>query len=102
MHCIFSLEKDVTAASVSDTDLGTELARVTVTQKSRSGQSSTLRAYFSAGTATGTLREFAWFGGGVDGDAGAGSGSGTMYNRIIINKTVTATQSITIEQAWTL
>ena len=92
-----------TPVAITDTDLETELARVGVSSgKYRSGLFSYLRAYFSVGVATGTLTEFAWFGGGVDGNASGVADSGTMYNRIIIDKTITATQSITVEQKWGL
>jgi hypothetical protein len=92
-----------TAVDATQTTLVTELARRVIVSGSsrRTNQTGTLRTFFDVGVATGTLKEFAWFGGGVNGDAGAGADSGTMYNRILIDRTITATQSLTVEQSIT-
>jgi hypothetical protein len=89
-----------TVAAVTQTDLVTETARAAVVTSSsrRSAQTITLRVFFALTVATGSLKEFAWFGGGVDGNATGAANSGTMYNRIIIDRTVTDTQTLTIEQ----
>lgn len=91
------------AVTVNNTSLTTELARATlVTSFSRrSLQTTTVRVFFAAGEATGDLTEFGWYGGGVDGDPTASADSGTLYTRILIEETVTANQTITIEQDFT-
>lgn len=92
---------DNTIPNVSQTTLVAELARKVVAQDSRSQQTATFRVFFAKTEATGTLKEFAWFGGGVNGDATSSADSGTMINRILIDETVTDSQTLTIEQDFT-
>lgn len=88
------------AVSVGNEQLGSELARKPVTISTRAAQVATIRTYFAPTEATGSLNEFGWFGGGVNGDAGIAANSGTMFNRVVfaLPEIITDSQSFSVEQ----
>ena len=89
---------DSTAIVAGDTTLGTELKRNVTIQVSESSQTLTMRVYYSPGTATGTIREFGWFGEAATGSAD----SGTLFNRVMLNEVIAGTDSLTVEQDWVM
>ena len=80
--------------ATTDTTLQTEVARRLVSVVSLAGTTLTIRCFFPTGDANGTNREFGWFGE----DADATPDSGTLFNRIAINKTKTVDKTLTVEQ----
>ena len=91
------------AAAAAQEALIDEIARAIVVSPAsrRTAQTLTLRVYFAPEEATGTLKEFGWFGGGINGNASGVADSGTMYTRIVINETITDSESLSIEQDFT-
>ena len=88
-----------TAPAIGDTTLETEVERIAISLASSiSGTTLELRGFFNSSEANATLREAAWFGE----DAGTGANSGTMVNRVAINRTKTSLKTLTIVQefAW--
>lgn len=79
---------------VSDTILGAEVGRKPVSAASMTGNILTLRVFFTTAEGNGALKEFGWFGEA----ATAAADSGTMFNRINIDKTKDTSKTLTIEQ----
>lgn len=87
---------NATAPASGDTQLGTETARKAVPSKVFSGAVATLAAFFAAGEATGTHREFGLFGNGNAATASATANTGTLFSHVATNTTVGATETLTI------
>ncbi|MCE5270812.1 hypothetical protein LLH00_05960 [bacterium] len=89
---------DATPPAAGDTTLGAELARKPLTTLSRDGSRVNYSAYFSPSEANGDLKEFAVF---ADGATGT-PGSGTMFNRALINVSKTAAYTMTVTGSITI
>lgn len=85
---------DATAATVTDTTLGTEVDRNAISSDSATAAVATFKAFFSKSEANGnTIAEVGMF------DQAAG---GTMFCRSILSSTVAKTASISLTITWTL
>jgi len=86
---------DATAPLVTDTILGTELARKLVASSSYNAgtRQCTIRTFFTTAESNGALKEFGLFAE----DAGAGADSGTLFNHANIDITKDVTKTLTIE-----
>jgi len=82
----------------ADTVLDTELERVQVASMSNSDNVLTVRTFFNTSQANGTLTEFGLFGE----DASASADSGTLFERVLINKVKTSAKTLTIESQITI
>ncbi len=89
---------DNTAPVVADTTLGTELDRNLVSTISASGATVTVRGFFGAAEANGTLEEMGLFGEA----ATAAADSGTMFTHALISETKTSSETLTFEITITL
>ena len=87
---------NATAPAAGDTQLGTEIARSVDDSATFSGAVAYVAAFFAAGEATGTLREFGLFGDGNATDATAAANSGILYSHSAANVTVTALQTLSL------
>lgn len=83
-----------TTPAITDTTLATEVARALVSNSIISGLELTLRVFFSQSEANTTLKEFGWFGEDADGSVD----TGTLFNRIQIDKEKDSSKTLTIEQ----
>ena len=81
-----------------DTTLETEIFRKVLATTIFSGNQTTLRLFLSTTQGNGVLKEFGIFGE----DATSAPDSGTMFNRVNINRTKTASNTLTIEVIFTL
>jgi len=79
--------------AISDTQLGTEVARATIESGSysRAGNVITMAFYFDPNTGNGSLKEFGAFV-----DATATTNSGTLFDRVNIDVTKTSLNSLRI------
>lgn len=77
--------------NVADTDLQTETARSVIETQSRAGKIVTITFYFDPTQGTGDVKEFGAF---IDGTASANSG--TLFDRVNLNITKTALNSLRI------
>lgn len=82
----------------SDTQLETELFRKLIASASYSANVITIRTFYTTGEANGALKEFGLFGE----DASAAANSGTLFQRVNINRTKTASKTLTIESVITI
>lgn len=82
----------------SDTTLGTELARKVITLLTQSTTSIEARTYWATTEGNGVLKEVGHF---LD-DATAAADSGTLFNRVAINKTKTSSITLTLIQNFTI
>jgi hypothetical protein len=83
-----------TAPAASDTVLGGEVYRKVVSAIDYSVDGSAIiQVYYNTGEANANLKEFGLFGE----DAGAGAGSGTLFNHVNIDIAKTASDTLTIE-----
>ena len=89
---------DSTSAVVSDTKLGAELFRKTVASTSRADNVIHIRTFFTTTEANGELKEFGLFGE----DATATTDSGTLFERVNINRTKTSSKTLLIESIITI
>lgn len=81
------------APSAGQTTLVAETFRKILATRLSDGNVATLRAFFGTAEANGSLREFGLFGENASGTAN----SGTMFNRLLINKEKTSVNTLTIE-----
>lgn len=82
----------------SDTQLVTEICRKLVASVSYSTNIITIRIFFTTAEANGDLKEFGLFGE----DASVTVNSGTLFQRVLISKTKTASKTLTIESVITI
>lgn len=88
----------VTAPAAGDVALETETFRKILAQRSFFGNVATLRMFLNTAEGNGTLTEFGLFGEAASGVAD----SGTLFNRVNINRVKTVANTLTIEVALTL
>ena len=81
------------APAVGDTQLQTEIFRKLFALRTRSANKAIFRLFLATGEANGTLKEFAIFGE----DADVSADSGTMLNRVNIDKVKTNAITLTLE-----
>ena len=81
----------------ASTQLVTELTRKLVTTISASGSIASIRTFFGASEANGTLTEFGLFGEAATGTAN----SGTMFNHASITEVKSSSETLTIESTIT-
>jgi len=82
----------------SDTKLQTEIARKLCSQRNYLDNTIIIRTFFTTSEANGDLKEFGLFGE----DASSTPDSGTLFERVNINKTKTSSKTLTIESAITI
>ena len=82
----------VVAATLADTGLTTEIFRKLVSVRSVSGNVATFQTFFTITEANGTLREAGLFGDAASGTAN----SGTLFSKLAINRTKTASDTLTM------
>lgn len=83
---------DVTAPTVADTTLGTELARKQITLLTQASTQIVARTFFLTSEANGVLKEVGHF---MD-DATGVADSGTLFDHVAINQTKTSSLTLTI------
>ena len=84
------------APALTDTILAAELARKLVSVRSVSGKVATFQTFFTTSEGNGTLAEAGLFGD----DASATADTGTLFCRTNINRTKTASDTLTL--TWTV
>lgn len=87
-----------TAPQNSDTQLETELFRKLIASVSYTANVITIRTFYTTAEANGALREFGLFGE----DASGAANSGTLFQRVNINRTKTNSKTLTIESVITI
>lgn len=87
---------DSTAPTVSDTVLGFESARETVSSASRSGVVASVAAFFASGDFVGTAREFGAFGDMSDTTSTAAADSGALFSHVTTTTTVSTGNTLTL------
>jgi hypothetical protein len=86
------------APAVGDVKLQVEIARKQVSSASHADNVVTIRVFFNSSEGIGTLKEFGLFGE----DASGTVDSGTLFNRVAINITKTATDTLTFSCSLTV
>ena len=89
---------NTTAPEVTDTTLGSELFRKLVSVRSVSGNVATFQTFFTTTEAIGSLREAGLFGDA----ASAVADSGTLFSKLAINRTKTASDTLTLTWSITI
>lgn len=90
----FGVGTSATAVAASDTALGAQVLRDTLTQKTKNSAELIVTYYLASGSANGnTLREAGLF------NAGAG---GSMYARVVLASAIVKTSAIAVTFTWTL
>lgn len=79
--------------AATDTALGNELFRKAITSRSRSGTKFYSSTFIASTEGNNTYKEVGLYGD----DAAAGSGTGTLYTRAVIDETKSAGESVTID-----
>lgn len=87
---------DTTTPVNADTTLGTETARKAIGSNTNVANESSVAAFFAAGEATGTHREFGAFGDGSATTASLTSDSGILYSHVATNTTIGASETLTL------
>ena len=87
-----------TTPTLGDTTLETETFRKILATRTFSGNQATLRMFLSTSEGNGTIEEFALFGE----DASVAADSGTMFNRVLVNRVKTSSNTLTIEVVLTI
>ena len=87
-----------TTPTLGDTTLGTETFRKILATRTFSGNQATLRLFLSTSEGNGTIEEFALFGE----DASVSVDSGTMFNRVLVNRVKTSSNTLSIEVVLTI
>ena len=87
-----------TTPTLGDTTLETETFRKILATRTFSGNQATLRMFLSTSEGNGTIEEFALFGE----DASVSANSGTMFNRVLVNRVKTSSNTLTIEVVLTI
>jgi hypothetical protein len=89
---------DNTAPAVTDTGLGTELFRKVLSSSSYSSNTVTVNTFLTTAEGNGAIEEIGMFGEA----AGAGAGSGTLFNHALASITKDATKTLLIEVTFTV
>lgn len=87
-----------TAPQNSDTQLETELVRKLISSTSYASNVITIRTFFTTSEANGSLKEFGLFGENASGT----QDSGTLFQRVNIDKTKTSAKTLTVESVITI
>ena len=87
-----------TTPTLGDTTLATETFRKILATRTFSGNQATLRLFLSTSEGNGTIEEFALFGE----DASVSVDSGTMFNRVLVNRVKTSSNTLSIEVVLTI
>jgi len=87
-----------TSAASGDTTLETELFRKTIASTKRVSNTIYIRTFLTTSEGNGELKEFGLFGE----DASATTDSGTLFERVIIDKTKTTAKTLLIESVITI
>lgn len=85
-----------TTPLVSDTKLGFESARETVSSANESGAVANISAFFASGDFVGTAREFGAYGDGGDTTSTAAKDSGMLFSHVATTTTVSTGQTLTL------
>ena len=83
----------ITVPTNSDTTLGTELARKLAATRTNTDNKITIWIFFTTAEANGSLKEFGLFGEA----ASATADSGTLFQRVLIDKVKDNTKTLTVE-----
>jgi hypothetical protein len=94
-NLFIALGSNTTAPAIGDTQLGTEVVRKAASSTTFSGAIGYVSAFFAAGEATGTHREFGLFGDGNTTTCSATANSGILFSHVSANITVSATETLT-------
>ncbi len=94
-----ALGDDNTTPVVGDTTLANETTRKAVSSTTNSSVTSLITSFFAPGEATGTHLEFGLFGDGNTSTASAAADSGILYSHVLETKTISATETLTVEFA---
>lgn len=95
-----ALGSDNTSPTTSDTSLGTEIFRKSVTSKVASGTgATTTTCYIAPDEAVSQIEEIGFFSGS---SASSTTDSGTLYARVLYSRNKTAVESLQIERVDTL
>jgi len=86
----------VTAPTNADTQLGTETARKAVGSATNTNNIASIAAFFAAGEATGTHREFGAFGDGNTTASSLTANTGILYSHVAANTVVAADETLTL------
>ncbi len=84
--------------TLGDTTLATETFRKILATRTFSGNQATLRMFLSTSEGNGTIEEFGLFGE----DASVSADSGTMFNRVLVNRVKTSANTLSIEVLLTI
>ena len=88
---------DSTAAAAGNTTLNTESFRKLVSVRNSTGATAKFRTFFNTSEANVTIREIGLFGD----DATVAGDSGTLFARLIVNKTKTSSETLTLDWDFT-
>ncbi len=89
---------DATAPEAVDTHLGAELFRKLVSVRSVAANVATFQTFFTTTEANGELREAGLFGG----DASSTPDTGTLFSKLAINRTKSASDTLTLTWSITI
>ena len=84
--------------TLGDTTLATETFRKILATRTFSGNQATLRLFLSTSEGNGTIEEFGLFGE----DASIAVDSGTLFNRVLVNRVKTSANTLSIEVVLTI
>ena len=89
---------NTSAPALVDTTLGTELFRKTIASTSRTSNELHINTFLTTAEGNGNLREFGLFGE----DANGTANSGTLFEKVSINRTKTSAKTLLIESVLTI
>ena len=89
---------NTTSPTLADTTLGTELFRKAIASTSRTNNVIHINTFLTTTEGNGDLREFALFGE----DASGTANSGTIFEKVSINRTKTSAKTLLIESVLTI
>ena len=85
-----------TAPSISDTKLGFESVRETVSSANEAGAVASISAFFASGDFVGTAREFGAYGDGGDTASTFAKDTGMLFSHVATTTTVSVGQTLTL------
>lgn len=94
----FAVGTDNTAPVIGDTTLGTEIFRKQISIRSSNGKVASFQTFFNQNEGNGTLKEAGLFGE----DASATTDSGQLFAHTLINRTKSASDTLTATWAVTI
>lgn len=87
-----ALGTGITAPALADTQLQTEIVRKLISVREVNGKTAVFQTYFNPSEGNGTLKEAGLFGDAASGTAN----SGTLFCRVAINRTKSASDTLTL------